>query len=190
MRLAQEQTESPLQQQIQVVGSVSGQQQPQAGQLYPRNNNNNYAYPSDPTVSYPHQVQHHQNYPSQHLQQQQQQQQQQHQHQHQHQHVTNGITNMHLSADNEQHQLPHLPSQEQPQEQRQQHHNQQQPTGYLGASSYDHMNCMPPQKQNVIATGSQIDSQLIVSYFGHSCYQCIHWRSSFVDIHLVHFVRY
>jgi len=159
--LAQEQNEQPpLQQQILVVSSGQQQQQ-QRGQFYPRNNNNNnnsnnnnYAYPtSDPTVSYPRQVQHQQNYPSQHQQ------------QHQHQHVANRIPNMHLNADNEQYQLPHLPSQEQ---QRQQHYNQQQPGGYLGASSYDHMNYMPPQNQNIIPTGPQTDIRPMVSYLFRS----------------------
>jgi len=142
LRLAQEQSDLPFQQEINVGGS---DRQQQRGQFHPRIMNNNSVFSSsDLTVTYPRHVQHPQDCHSQHHQ----------------QHTPDGIQNIHLNTDNEQRQLQHLPSQEQ--QERQQHHNQQ-PGGYLGASSYNHMNCMPPQDQNLIPPGIA-DNHLMESH--------------------------
>jgi len=64
LRLAQEQNE-PYLQQTNFVGGVGGRQQPR-GQFPPNNIDSSYAYrSSDPSVSYPRQVQDNQNYTSQ-----------------------------------------------------------------------------------------------------------------------------
>lgn len=132
LRLAQEQNDYPLQQDI-YVGGIGVQQQ--GGQFYPRNPNNSYAYSSpDPTVTVP--------YPR-HVP-----------------HPQDGISNVHITTDNEQRQLQHFPSQE---EQERQQHHMQQPSGYLGVSTYNQMNSIPPQDQNAIPPGIG-DSHMMVSY--------------------------
>jgi len=149
LRLAQEQNDFPLQQDDFVGGS--GRQQ-QLGLVHPCNVNKKYAFSSsDRTVPYPRPIQHHQDC------------------QHHHQYTPDGMSNVHLTNDNDQRHLQILPLREQ--QELQQHRNQQQPAGYIGVSSYYHTNCMPPQDQNVVPLGTA-DRHLIKE--SHHIGNCTH----------------
>jgi len=139
LRLAQDQSDLPLQHDSYIYGN--GRQQ-QLGQFHSRNFNNTHSLSSDMPMTYPRQDQHSQDSLNRYHQ----------------QYSIDRIPNAQFNPQSDRLQRQYISSQGQDHG-----NNLQQPSGYVGASIYHHANSMPSQDQNMIPSGTS-QSHFIESY--------------------------